>query len=222
MVDRNPAPGPLPAEVGRCLDAGLAQLGVPDSAGRAAALVRYLELLQRWNRAYNLTSVTEPRDMAVRHILDSVSARPFLAGARVLDAGSGAGLPGIPLALLEPARHFTLLDSVGKKVSFLRQAVLELRLANATPVQARLENWDAALAFDTVICRALGTLTAFASLCGRLLAPGGRLVAMKGRFPREELDELPRPWRVVEARRVTVPGLEAERHFVVLEHGSDG
>lgn len=185
-------------------------------------MLEYLDLLQRWNQAYNLTSVTEPDDMAVRHILDSATALPFLSGETVLDAGTGAGLPGIPLALLEPTRRFTLLDAVGKKVNFLRQAVLELRLANVTPVQARLESWRSGEPFDTVICRALGTLTDFADLCGRLLGPGGRLVAMKGRFPAAEIDALPAAWRVAEARRVTVPGLEAERHLVVLERQRDG
>ncbi len=209
-------------EVERRLDEGLAQLGVPAGSGRTAELMRYLELLRHWSRAYNLTSVTDPHDMAVRHILDCASARPFLAGVNVLDAGSGPGLPGIPLALLEPARRFTLLDSAGKKVNFLQQAVLELKLVNVVPVQARLETWDAAQRFDTVICRALGTLAAFADLCGRFLATGGRLVAMKGRYPRGEIDALPPPWEVAEARRVTVPGLDAERHIVVLGRRSDG
>lgn len=204
------------------LNDGLAQLGVPADAGRTAAMLRYLELLRRWNKTYNLTSVIEPDDMAVRHILDSASARDFLAGRAVLDAGSGAGLPGIPLALLETGRHFTLLDSVGKKVSFLRQAVLEVPLGNVTPVQARLESWRNESLYDTVICRAFGTLAEFAKVCGRLLAPAGRLVAMKGRFPAPEIDALPPGWKVAQARSVTVPGLDAVRHIIVLERGVDG
>lgn len=204
------------------LNEGLAQLGVPADTARTACMLRYLDLLQRWNQAYNLTSITEPLDMVVRHILDSATARPCLHGKAVLDAGSGAGLPGIPLALLEPERHFTLLDSVGKKVSFLRQAVLELKLPNVTPVQARLEAWEPSQRFDTVICRALGSLAELAQLCGRLLAPAGRLVAMKGRFPAGEIDELPAGWRVTSASRVEVPGLAAERHIVVLESQGNG
>ncbi len=182
-----------------------------------AAFTRYLELLQQWNRAYNLTSITGFDDMTVRHIRDSLSVQPFLAGTTVLDAGSGAGLPGIPLALAEPARRFTLVDSVGKKVRFLRQAITELRLANATAVQARLEEWQPPAPFDTVVCRAFGSLAAFAAACGRLAAPGGRLVAMKGRRPDAELAALPAPWRAVQVERVAVPGLDAERHIVVLE-----
>jgi 16S rRNA (guanine527-N7)-methyltransferase len=212
----------LPIDVDQRLTDGLAQLGVRADAALTGAMLRYLALLQQWNRAYNLTSVTELEEMAVRHILDSASARPYLAGAAILDAGTGAGLPGIPLALLEPARQFTLLDSVGKKVRFLRQVVMELKLANVTPVQARLESWPGTGPFDTAICRALGSLGEFAALCGRLVAPAGRLVAMKGRLPAEEIADLPAPWRVAETQRVTVPGLEAERHIVVLERRAHG
>lgn len=202
------------------LTQGLAQLGIPDTPGLTAALLAYLELLRRWSRAYNLTSITDPEDMAVRHLLDSLTARPYLAGATVLDAGTGAGLPGIPLALVEPGRRFTLLDSVGKKVRFVQQAVTELKLANVVPVQARLEQWQPGGTFDTVICRAFSSLAEFAAACGRFAAPGGRLVAMKGRRPDAELAALEAqdsPWRVSAVDKVSVPGLDAERHVVVLE-----
>jgi 16S rRNA (guanine527-N7)-methyltransferase len=207
----------LPTAIEKRISDGLARLGAPAGPDLAAALHRYLMLLQEWNRAYNLTSVTGLDDMAVRHILDSATARPYLQGAAVLDAGTGAGLPGIPLALLDPARHFTLLDSVGKKIRFLHQVVADLRLANVTLVQARLEDWEPQALFDTVICRAFGTLVDFAAVCGRCLAPDGRLVAMKGRHPDEELRAVAAPWCVAAVERVTVPGLDAERHIVVLE-----
>lgn len=207
----------LSNDVEQRLTDGLAQLGVPADAGLCRALTRYLALMRQWNRAYNLTSITDPQDMAVRHILDSATARPFLAGGAILDAGTGAGLPGIPLALLEPTRRFTLLDSVGKKMRFLHQVVSELKLANVTLAQARLEDFAPPAPFDTVVCRALTSLADFAALCGRFLAPGGRLVAMKGRYPADELAALPAPWRASEVRRVAVPGLDAERHLVVLE-----
>lgn len=212
----------MPEDIEQRLCDGLAQLGVaagPELTGRLAA---YLDLLRQWSRAYNLTSVTDPHDMVVRHILDSASARPFLAGTSVLDAGSGAGLPGLVLAALEPARQFTLLDSVGKKVRFLRQAVMELKLDNVTPVQARLESWHSAASFDAVICRAFDTLAAFVTLGGRHAAPAGRLIAMKGRYPATELAALPAGWRAVEVARVSVPGLDAERHVVVLERSTHG
>jgi 16S rRNA (guanine527-N7)-methyltransferase len=199
------------------LSEGLAQLGVPADTALTSAMVRYLALLQNWNRAYNLTSVTELDDMAVRHILDSVTARPYLSGGAILDAGTGAGLPGIPLAMLDPGWQFTLLDSVGKKMRFLHQAVAELGLPNISLAQARLESWQTADRFDTVICRAVTTLGDFAALCGRFLAPAGRLVAMKGRHPAAEIAAVALPWRVTGVHRVTVPGLDAERHIVVLE-----
>jgi 16S rRNA (guanine527-N7)-methyltransferase len=204
-------------DVEQRLEIGLAELDVPAAGDRIHALVRYLELLQQWNRAYNLTSVTEPADMVVRHLLDSATALPFLSGAAVLDAGTGPGLPGIPLAVLDPSRRFTLLDSVGKKIRFLHQVVTELRLANVTLAQSRLESFEPPAPFDLVICRALTSLAEFAALGGRLLAPGGRLVAMKGKCPDDEIARIRPPWRASEVRRVTVPGLDAERHVVVLE-----
>jgi 16S rRNA (guanine527-N7)-methyltransferase len=207
----------LRTEVEQRLTDGLVQLGVDAEAGLTAALLRYLALLQKWNRAYNLTGTTGLDDMVARHILDSATARPYLAGVAILDAGTGAGLPGIPLALLEPSRRFTLLDSTGKKIRFLHQAVSDLQLANVTLAQARIEEWAPGTLFDTVVCRALGSLADFAHLCGRFLAPGGRLVAMKGRRPEDEVRVLPAPWRVTSLERVAVPGLDAERHIVVLE-----
>jgi 16S rRNA (guanine527-N7)-methyltransferase len=208
---------PLPNDVEQRLTDGLARFGVAAGPDLTAALLHYLALLQKWNRAYNLTSITELDDMVARHILDSATARPYLAGAAILDAGTGAGLPGIPLALLEPARRFTLLDSVGKKIRFLHQAVAELRLTNVALAQARLEDWQPEAPFDTVICRAFGTLADFAATCGRFVAPAGRLVAMKGRLPADEARAVAVPWRVAALERVTVPGLDAERHIVVLE-----
>lgn len=207
----------MATDIEQRLSDGLAQLGVTANPHLTGTLVQYLELLQKWNRAYNLTSIAELDDMAVRHILDSISARPFLQGSAVLDAGSGAGLPGVPLALIEPARHFTLLDSVGKKVRFLRQVVTDLKLANATPVQARLEQWQPDALFDTVISRAFGSLAEFALVCGRLVAPAGRLVAMKGRRPVAEMNAVAMPWRVSAVERIAVPGLDGERHIVVMD-----
>jgi 16S rRNA (guanine527-N7)-methyltransferase len=201
---------------GDALRHGLAALGIDPAAALTARFAAYLDLLERWNRAYNLTSVTDRGQMIVRHLLDSAAAKPYLAGTAILDAGSGAGLPGIPLALLEPARHFTLVDSSGKKVRFLRQVVMELALDNVTPVQARLERWQAPTPFDTVICRAFASLADFVAACAHLCAPAGRLVALKGRRPDAEVALLPAPWRPAEIRPLAVPGLDAERHVVVL------
>lgn len=209
---------PAPTDIERHLREGLSELGVCAAPGFAGRLAAYLDLLVRWNKAYNLTSITDAEGMVVRHILDSAVARPWLAGTTILDAGSGAGLPGIPLALLEPERRFTLVDASGKKVRFLRQVVMELKLPNVTPVQARLEGWHAESPFDTVISRALASLGEFVTTCGHLAGAGGRLVAMKGRRPDAEIAAVPAPWRVTAVEPVTVPGLDAERHIVVMEH----
>lgn len=203
-------------DVEQCLEDGLGQLGVPVDARLIDSLTSFLGLLEQWNRAYNLTRITEPRDMAVRHILDSISARPWLCGDRILDAGTGAGLPGLPLALVEPSRHFTLVDSIGKKMRFLHHAVATLGIDNISLRQARLEECPAGSA-DTVISRALASLADFIASCGNIIVPGGRLVAMKGRHPAAELAVLPEGWRASVVERIVVPGLDAERHIVVLE-----
>lgn len=207
----------MPTDVEQRLTDGLEQLGLRSDPALTGALMQFLALLQKWNRAYNLTSVNDLDEMAVRHILDSASAQPFLRGDSALDAGTGGGLPGIPLALLDPARQFTLVDSLGKKIRFLRQVVIELAIPNVELAQTRLETFKPERPLDTVICRALTTLQEFTQLCGQLVGPAGRLVAMKGRYPAGEINDVPAPWRVAEVQRVIVPGLDAERHLVVLE-----
>ena len=196
---------------------GLARLGMPPTPDQTGALLRFLALLQKWNRAFNLTALKDPDDMVVRHILDSAAARPFLAGDAVLDVGTGAGLPGVPLALLEAGRQFTLLDASGKKIRFLRQVLMDLPLPNVRLVQARVDAYRPETLFGTVICRAFSTLADFARCAGRLAAPGGRLVALKGRHPAAEISGVPPEWRATEVARVEVPLLDAERHVVVLE-----
>jgi 16S rRNA (guanine527-N7)-methyltransferase len=202
----------LEARIAAALPAAAAGL----DAAAVAALARYLRLLARWNRAYNLTSVREPAEMVTRHVADSLVALPFVAGARLLDVGAGAGLPGIPLAIARPATRVTLLDSQVKKARFLHQVVAELPLPNATVVHARVETVNPEPPFDTVTCRAFASLADFVAAAGRLAAPGGRLVALKGRAPGEELAALPAGWRAT-VTPVVVPGLDAERHVVVLE-----
>lgn len=205
------------SDIETLLREGLTALGVSVTPALTGRFIAYLDLLVRWNRAYNLTSITDAEGMVVRHVLDSVTARPWLAGTTVLDAGSGAGFPGIPLALLEPDRRYTLVDASGKKVRFLRQVVMELGLDHVTPVQARLEDWRGEGPYDTVISRALASLAEFVTTCGHLAGDTGRLVAMKGRRPDAELAALPAPWRVTAVEPVSVPGLDAERHIIVLD-----
>jgi 16S rRNA (guanine527-N7)-methyltransferase len=182
-----------------------------------ARLVGYLRELHKWNKAYNLTAVRNPAAMASRHILDALAMQPYLRGTRMLDVGTGAGLPGIPLALANPDNQFTLLDSNGKKIRFVQHVVGELGIDNVVPVQARVESWKAPGEFDTIVSRAFSSLADFINSSGRLLAPGGCLLAMKGKLPQEEIAALPAGWQVTGSFVIDVPGLDAERHALVLQ-----
>ena len=182
-----------------------------------AGLTHYLSELTKWNKAYNLTAVRDPRDMVVRHIFDSLSAAPWLRGTRIIDVGTGAGLPGIPLALCYPDRQFTLLDSNGKKVRFVQHVAGELGLTNVLPVQNRAESYEPEQPFDTVISRAFTALADFVSSSGRLIQSQGCLLAMKGKRPEAELQNLPTGWNATSVASINVPGLEAQRHIIVLE-----
>ncbi len=199
--------------------AGAAAMGqpLPDAAG--ARLAQLLEELARWNQRINLTAIRRPTDMLAGHVLDSLAARPLLRGSTVLDVGTGGGFPGLPLALLEPERQFTLLDSNGKKISFVQHMIGELGLTNATAVKARVENYTPPERFDTVIARAFATLPRIVSLAGHLVAETGVLLALKGKYPGAELDELAAAgdgWNAG-VTELKVPGMEDhERHAVCL------
>lgn len=203
------------------LAAGLAALGIEPTPRLVGDLARYLRLLEKWNRAYNLTAVRESEAMVRLHVLDSLAARPWLAGSAVLDVGTGAGLPGLPLALVEPQRWFTLLDANGKKIRFVRHVLAELAPGNVGAEQARAEQFVPPDPFDTVISRAFASLAEFTTRCGGLVAAGGRLVAMKGRRPDRELEALPPGWRATAVEPVTVPGVDAARHIVVIERSPE-
>jgi 16S rRNA (guanine527-N7)-methyltransferase len=208
------------------LDEGLDQLRDPASGGIAlpaaasARLAQYLALLAKWNRTYNLTAIREPERMITHHVLDALAVLPHLpqrAGLRLLDVGSGGGVPGIPLAIARPDWRVVMLDSNHKKSAFLQQAVIELALGNAEAVTARVEDYAPAVAFDIVISRAFSDLATFAQTSARHLAPGGQLIAMKGVHPDEEISALPPGIRVVGTYALTVPGLDANRHLIVME-----
>jgi len=195
------------------LEAGLSQLALEPAL--AAPLLDYLALLARWNATYNLTAVRDPREMLVRHLLDSLAMQPFVRGLGTLaDLGTGPGLPGIPLAIAAPGLQVTLVESNGKKARFLREAVRRLGLGNASVAESRIEAFRPEAAFDAITARALATLPLILELGGHLLAPGGRLLAMKGVLPDEEIAALPAGWRVAAAHPLRVPGLDAERHLV--------
>ena len=199
------------------LERGVKALGLPLAPEAQAKLVDYLALIDKWNRVYNLTAVREPEQMIAHHLLDSLAVAPHLTGTSLADVGSGAGLPGIPLALARPQLAVTLIESSHKKAAFLKQAAIELGLGNVEVVNSRVEACDAARRFDVVISRAFSDLPEFVALAGRLCAEGGVLAAMKGVHPYEELAQLPAPYRVRTVVPLTVPGLDAERHLVLIE-----
>jgi len=203
-------------ELEESLEKGLDALGVKARDHLVRDLARFLNLLTQWNQAFNLTSIRAPEEMVSRHVLDSISIVRFLRGASILDVGTGAGLPGIPLALIEKNRQFTLLDSVGKKVRFVRHVVAELALTNVTVEQVRVESFQPVAPYDTVVCRAFTSLSRFAEQCGRLVADDGRLMAMKGKRSEEELADIPSQWSP-SVTPISVPGLNAARHVVILE-----
>ncbi|ODS63868.1 MAG: 16S rRNA (guanine(527)-N(7))-methyltransferase [Arenimonas sp. SCN 70-307] len=200
------------------LEAGLVALGLPPQplAGR---LLEYLALLDRWNQAYNLTAVRDPREMLHKHLLDSLSMWKAVRPGRLADLGTGPGLPGIPLALAVPGLEVTLVESNGKKCRFMREVVRKLGLANARVVEARAEAVDEPGAYDQLTARAMDTLAGILAVGGHLLAPGGRLLAMKGQRPDAEIAALPAGWAVESVQALSVPGLEGERHLVTVTRG---
>jgi 16S rRNA (guanine527-N7)-methyltransferase len=198
------------------LQAGALELGVTLDPGQVAQLMTLLGELRQWNERFNLTAIRDPAEMVTKHLLDSLSVQPWLRGERIADVGTGAGFPGLPLAVVNPARRFALIESTGKKARFVQHAAARLGLANVEVVSARAESFRPRQPFDCVVCRAVGKLADFVRFAGHLCARDGRLLAMKGQYPHGEIDDLPRGWRVAGVHRVKVPGLEAERHVVEL------
>ena len=195
----------------------LAEAGISLTDHQKNQLVAYVGMLDKWNKAYNLTSVRDPNEMLIRHILDSIVVAPYLQGTRFIDVGTGPGLPGIPLAIVLPQAHFTLLDSLGKRVRFLRQVQHELKLDNIAPVQSRVEEYQGE-PFDGVISRAFASLDDMLSWCHHLPASGtGRFFALKGSVPEEELTRLPAGISLVSVEKLVVPQLDEQRHLVILK-----
>ncbi|MCK2185011.1 16S rRNA (guanine(527)-N(7))-methyltransferase RsmG [Halomonas getboli] len=200
------------------LERGLAELGLDVPAQRRERLVALVGLLHKWNRAYNLTAVRDPEEMVARHVLDSAAVLPFVTGPSLLDVGAGPGLPGLVLAILAPELDVTLLDSNGKKVRFQRQAVMELKLERVTPVQARVEAFEApAGGFDQVISRAFASLEDFLALSRDLPGEGGQWLAMKGPAVEDELAGLPDGIAAVARHTLRVPFSVGDRRLVILE-----
>lgn len=208
------------------LSNGLNEMGIAMSSFNQQQLLDYVDLIIKWNRAYNLTSVREPQDILVRHIFDSLSALPFLAGDHIADVGSGAGLPGIPLALACPDRHFTLIDSNGKKARFLFHVVHTLRLTNVSVINERVEGFQKShlltevnrfKKFDTVISRAYTSMREMLFATEHLCSYDGVFVAMKGVYPLMEIHEIPEEFEMVDVYPVQVPHLSAERHILKVK-----
>ncbi|WP_260862034.1 16S rRNA (guanine(527)-N(7))-methyltransferase RsmG [Citrobacter sp. Marseille-Q6884] len=195
----------------------LADAGISLTDHQKNQLIAYVDMLHKWNKAYNLTSVRDPNEMLVRHILDSIVVAPHLQGERFIDVGTGPGLPGIPLAIVLPQAHFTLLDSLGKRVRFLRQVQHELKLDNIAPVQSRVEEFPSEPPFDGVISRAFASLNDMVSWCHHLPGQNGRFYALKGLVPEDEIASLPAEFSVEEIVKLRVPQLDGERHLVVIK-----
>jgi 16S rRNA (guanine527-N7)-methyltransferase len=200
---------------------GARALGIELSAAEARRLVAHLDLVDEWGTRMNLTAIRDRGQQVTKHLLDSLSVRPHLRGTRIADVGSGAGFPGIPLAIVEPARRFTLIESTGKKCRFLEHVREALELSNVEVIQARAEAYVPPARFETVLARAVGPLADLVRVAGALVAGGGRLLAMKGRYPTDELAKKLNGWKVAGVHRLEVPGLDEERHLVELCRSHD-
>jgi 16S rRNA (guanine527-N7)-methyltransferase len=201
------------------LNQGLSALSLPLAESQVEAMLKFINLINKWNKAYNLTAVRDPLEMVDLHLLDSLAILPHVKSPRLADIGTGAGLPGIPLAICLPDCQFTLVDSNSKKTRFVQQAVLELQLKNVEVVHSRVELFKPQHLFSTVISRAFANMGDIVNLTGHLLAEDGLLLAMKGQIPEQELAELSLDYTVIP---LNVPGIVAERCLICMEKGKHG
>src|ERR1700728_3796998 len=204
------------------LVSGARELGIELDPIRAETLLKLVDELERGNAQFNLTAIRDRPGMLRKHVLDSLSLQPFLKGTRIADVGTGAGFPGLPLAVVNPARRFSLIEATGKKARFVERTVEQLGLSNVEVVNERAERFRPLAPFDTIFARALSSLSDFVAYAGHLCAPDGRLLAMKGKRPDEEIWALPKSFRVVAVHRIKLPGLDDERHIVELSPAGRG
>ncbi|NDW21396.1 16S rRNA (guanine(527)-N(7))-methyltransferase RsmG [Alteromonas hispanica] len=203
-------------ELHSILASGLEALSLDLTNDQKQQLVEFVLLIDKWNKAYNLTSIRCPKQMMVKHILDSLAIVPHLTGGNIIDVGTGPGLPGMPLAIAFPDKTFTLLDSLGKRVRFMTQCVHTLKLTNVTPVNSRVENHVGEKPYDIVLSRAFASLKDMLHWCEHLVDSDGQFLALKGQFPQKEIDEVSDHFLVSDTKNITVPNLDGERHLVWL------
>ena len=198
------------------LASGARELGIELDAARVETLLNLVDALEQGNAQFNLTAIRDRPGMLRKHVLDSMSLAPYLRGERIADVGTGAGFPGLVLAVVDPQRRFALIEATGKKARFVEQTVQHIGCGNVLVVNSRAESYRPSELFDTVVARALSSLADFVAYAGHLCAPGGRLLAMKGKRPDGEISALPKSFRVLAVHRLSVPGLTDERHLVEL------
>jgi 16S rRNA (guanine527-N7)-methyltransferase len=203
------------------LMSGAAELGLPLSADQASQLLRLLDELDDWNQRMNLTAIRERGQQITKHLLDSLSVHSHLRGVRIADIGTGAGFPGLPLAIALPQLQLMLVDSTGKKLKFVEHAAQTLGLHNVQTAHTRAESYRPKERFDSVVSRAVGPIETFVKWSGHLTVGGGRLLAMKGRYPTEELEHIPSGWKLAAVHQLKVPGLDEQRHLVELCRSHD-
>ncbi|MFT4994458.1 MAG: 16S rRNA (guanine527-N7)-methyltransferase [Paraglaciecola sp.] len=199
------------------LQHSLSQLDIAVTEQQQQKLIDYVLMMDKWNKAYNLTSVRDPKDMVLKHLVDSVVIAPHITGQVYIDVGTGPGLPGIPLAILHPDKTFILLDSLGKRVRFMKQVAYELKIANIQAVQSRVEDYQTTLAIDGVLSRAFASLKDMLHWCEHLVDSSGTFLALKGQLPEEEIRQLPAGYNLVDVIKLQVPDLEGDRHLIKIQ-----
>jgi 16S rRNA (guanine527-N7)-methyltransferase len=180
-------------------------------------LIDFVVMMNKWNKAYNLTSVRDPQEMVLKHLLDSIVIAPYITEKTYIDVGTGPGLPGIPLAIIHPDKTFILLDSLGKRVRFMKQVAHELQINNIQPVQSRVEDYVSALSIDGVLSRAFASLKDMLHWCQHLVDSSGYFMALKGQLPQQEIDDLPAEFILKEVIKLSVPGVEGDRHLIKIQ-----
>lgn len=197
-------------------DKAVVSLDLDVSEQQKDQLINFVLLIHKWNKAYNLTSVRDPQQMLIKHIIDSIVVAPYLTQQRYIDVGTGPGLPGIPLSIMHPDKHFVLLDSLGKRVRFMKQAGFEMGLTNIEPVQSRVEQYQSDLPLDGVLSRAFASIKDMLHWCQHLVDSQGEFLALKGQYPEQEIALLPEGFEVVESVELDIPALDGDRHLIKI------